>query len=128
MKWLHGHHVFVQSVGVRGGLPLDGFSVEAVGELGVDISRHQPRTFDELEEYGEDFTAYDMIVSFSPAAHRRALEFTRHAALVTLYWPTTDPTAVEGSRSQRLDAYRETRDQILRRIETEFGRPASPGG
>ncbi len=124
MKSIHGRRVYVQSTGVRGGVPLDGFAVGVLQEIDIDISSHQPRTFEEMEAYGEDFSSYDMIVSFTPAAHRRALEYTRHSALETAYWPTLDPTISEGSRAQRLHAYRELRDHIFRQIEAVFG-PAS---
>lgn len=125
LKWMHGQQIFVQSAGVLGGLPLDGFAVEVLREIGVDIARHQPRTFAEMEAYGEDFGAYEMIVSFTPAAHRRALEYTRHSALQAVYWPTEDPTIAEGSREQRLNAYRTVRDRIRERIEEVFG-PGEP--
>ena len=115
-KWLFGSHVFVQSAGVRTDIPLDPFAVEVMAEIGIDISLHRPRSFDEMESYGEDFASYDLLVAFTPAAQRRALEYTRHASLQVAYWPTADPSAVEGSRAQRLDAYRETRDIILGRV------------
>lgn len=121
MKWLHGNHMFVQSVGVHGGASIDGFVVEVMAELGIDLSNHQPRSFEELEVYGEDFTAYDMIISFTPAAHRRAIEYTRTTSLETVYWPTADPTIVEGTREQRLEAYREVREFIRGRIVELFG-------
>jgi protein-tyrosine-phosphatase len=41
MKHLHGHHVFVDSVGVRAGT-LDGFAVEVMAEIGLDMTRHRP--------------------------------------------------------------------------------------
>jgi hypothetical protein len=37
------------------------------------------------------------------------------------YWPTPDPTATEGNREQRLDAYRAVRDQLTRQIRERFG-------
>ncbi len=119
-KWLCGNRVFVQSAGVRGGTSLDPFSVEVMAEMGIDISRHRARSFDEMESYGEDFASYDMLVAFTPAAQRRALEYTRHSSLRVAYWPTADPSAVEGSREQRLEAYRETRDTILGRVRGLF--------
>jgi len=120
-KWAVGERVFVQSAGVRSGLPVDGFAVAVLGELGIDISHHCPRSFDEMESYGEDFSAYDLLVAFTPAAQRRALEYTRHASLDVAYWPTLDPSAVEGSRPQRLEVYRQTRDAILGRIRNLLG-------
>ena len=45
---------------------------------------------------------------------------TRTSAVELEYWPTMDPTAVEGSRDQRLDAYRAVRDELMRRIQLRF--------
>ncbi len=75
-------------------------------------------TFEELEDL--EGLNFDLIVTLSPEAHHKALELTRTLALEVEYWPTADPTAIEGSREQRLDAYRDVRDQLLRRISTRF--------
>jgi hypothetical protein len=45
---------------------------------------------------------------------------TRTLAADVEYWPTADPTAIEGSREQRMNAYREVRDQLLKRIRERF--------
>jgi len=66
-------------------------------------------------------SSYDLIVSLSPEAHHRALEFTRTDAVDVVYWPTLDPTAVEGSRETKLDAYRGVRDGLVRRIRELLG-------
>jgi len=42
------------------------------------------------------------------------------------YWPTPDPTAVEGSREQRLDAYRAVRDGLLQRLTQRFAAGPAP--
>ena len=120
MKKLHGRHVFVQSAGVIHDIDTDGFMIAAAAEIGIDISRHRPRSFDEMEAWGDDFGAYDLIVALSPGAQRRALEYTRHCALEVVYWPTLDPTGIGESREQRLHAYRQTRDQILDAIRRAF--------
>ena len=48
------------------------------------------------------------------------MELTRTSAAEIEYWPTVDPTAVEGSRDQLLDAYRAVRDELERRIQRRF--------
>jgi protein-tyrosine-phosphatase len=93
-------------------------------ELGIDISRHRPMTFEELEDW--EGLNFDLIVTLSPEAHHKALELTRTLAADVEYWPTPDPTVVEGSREQRLAAYREVRDQLIERIKERFG--WQPGG
>lgn len=121
MKKKFGQTVFVQSAGVHHDLPVDPFMVAVAAELGVDISRHQAKSFDEMESWGDDFGSYDMIVALSPAAQRRALEYTSHSSVDVRYWPTLDPTGIGESREQKLDAYRQTRDQIAANILRTFG-------
>ena len=72
-------------------------------------------TFEDLED-----TSFDLIVTLSPEAHHRALEWTRHMAAEVEYWPTFDATAVEGDRERRLEVYREVRDSLIKRIQERF--------
>ena len=114
---IFGRAVYVGSAGVRKG-ELDPFAVAAMAEIGLDISRHKPVTLEELDEW--EGLNFDLIVTLAPEAHHRALELTRTSAVDIEYWPTADPSAVEGSREQRLDAYRAIRDQLLARIRQRF--------
>ena len=118
-----GASTYVASAGVRKG-ELDPFAVAAMDEIGIDIAEHRPMTFEELEDW--EGLNFDLIVTLSPEAHHKALELTRTLAAEVEYWPTPDPTAIEGSREQRLDAYREVRDQLIERIKSRFG--WQPGG
>jgi protein-tyrosine-phosphatase len=108
---------YVGSAGVRKG-ELDPFAVAAMEEIGLDIAKHKPMTIEELEDW--EGLNFDLIVTLSPEAHHRALEVTRTLGADVEYWPTADPTATEGTREQRLDAYREVRDQLARRIRERF--------
>ena len=105
-----GKEIFFASAGVRQG-KLDPFVTAVMDEIGIDLQKHKPHTFEDLED-----STYDMIVSLSPEAHHRALEFTRTDAVDVVYWPTLDPTAIEGSREAMLDAYRGVRDGLIKRI------------
>lgn len=118
-KHMFGNSIYVGSAGVQKG-ELDPFVVAVMEEIGVDISRHKPTTFEELEEI--EGLSFDLIVTLSPPAHHKALELTRTVAADVEYWPTVDPTGIEGSREQRLDAYREVRDQLVAHIQERFGR------
>jgi protein-tyrosine-phosphatase len=117
LQQMFGTSVYVGSAGVQKG-ELDPFAVAAMEEIGIDISRHKPITFEELDEL-EGFN-FDLIVTLSPPAHHKALELIRNAAADVEYWPTVDPTAAEGNREQRLNAYREVRDQLMARIRERF--------
>src|ERR1043166_2577471 len=108
---------YVGSAGVRKG-ELDPFAVAAMEEFGLDITKHRPKTFEELEDW--EGLNFDLIISLSPEAHHKALELTRTLAADVEYWPTPDPTAIEGTREQRMDAYREVRDQLMQRIKARF--------
>jgi len=110
--------LYVRSAGVRKG-KLDPFAVAVMAELGQDISGHKPMTFEELEDW--EGLNFDLIVTLSPEAHHKALELTRTIAAEVEYWPTPDPTAIEGTREQRLAAYREVREQLTERIKNRFG-------
>ena len=116
---LFGRAIYVGSAGVRKG-ELDPFAVAVMAEIGIDISRHKPITFEQLEDL--EGLNFDLIVTLSPEAHHRALELTRTSSVDVEYWPTADPTGVEGSREQRLEAYRAVRDELLAQIRQRFGR------
>jgi arsenate reductase len=120
-KKLLGKRVFVQSAGARGQLPVDPFAIEVCAEIGVDISQHSTHTFDEMEEWGDDLSQFDLIVALSPGAQRRALEGAEGSHVEVEYWPTLDPTDLGDTREQKLAAYRQTRDQIRQRIMERFG-------
>ena len=119
-KRLYGNTAFLDSVGVHAE-ELDSFATAVLDELGVDLHTHRGKSFDDV-----DPTSFDLIVTLSPEAHHSALEFTRSAATDVEYWPIPDPSAVEGSREARLDAYRRTRDMILARLKARFGTPRGP--
>jgi protein-tyrosine-phosphatase len=122
-RHLFGRSVYVGSAGVRKG-DLDPFAAAAMEEIGLDIAKHRPMTFEELEDW--EGLNFDLIVTLAPEAHHKALELTRTIAADVEYWPTPDPTFAEGSREQRLDAYRAVRDELMRRIKERFA--AVPAG
>ena len=107
----------IASAGVRKD-DLDPFAVAAMAEIGIDISAHEPITFEELEDL--DGLDYDLIITLAPEAHHAALALTHRIAAEVEYWPTADPTVIEGNREQRLDAYRAVRDQLVDRIKERF--------
>jgi protein-tyrosine-phosphatase len=114
MKHFHGRTVYVDSVGARKG-ELDPFAIEVMDEIGIDISKHKPKTFDELED-----TSYDLIITLSPEAQHHAVEMTRTMAADVIFWNTLDPSFIEGNRESRLMIYRQIRDQIVERIKQRF--------
>lgn len=121
LKKLAGSQIYVDSCGLRheageGTEGVDPFTRAVMAEAGVDLAHHAPKTFDELED-----DSFDLVISLTPEAQHRAVELTRGRAVEIEYWPTYDPTLVEGSRESRLAAYREVRDFLARRISERFG-------
>ncbi|MFD1911411.1 low molecular weight phosphatase family protein [Halodurantibacterium flavum] len=123
MKKFYGQRAYVQSAGVKNDLDIDGFAVTVSHELGVELDRHRVRSFDEMKEWGDDLSGFDLVVALSPASQRQALELTRFYHLDVEYWPILDPTGIGESREAKLSAYRQTRDQIRDRILERFGPP-----
>ena len=115
MRHLFGKFIYVDSAGAKKG-ERDDFVTEVMDEIGLNLAKHRPKSFDDMEE-----NSFDLVITLSPEAHHRAMELTRTSAAVIEYWPTVDPSVVEGTRDQRLDAYREVRDQLMRRITARFG-------
>jgi protein-tyrosine-phosphatase len=121
MKHLYGHKIYVASAGLKPG-EADPFLKTVLDEIGIELGKHQPHTFAELED-----SSFDLAVSLSPEAHHWALELTRTTAIETEYWPTQDPSATSGSREQILDSYRDVRDSLVARIRKRFGPTGAKG-
>ena len=129
LKRLVGTSIFVDSCGlkrvrpaedddeVEGPARADPFAEAVMAELDCDLSLHRPKTFDELED-----NSFDLVISLTPEAQHRSVELARGRSADIEYWPTQDPTLIEGSREARLAAYREVRDTLARRIAERFGR------
>ena len=129
MKKFYGTDTYVQSVGVKNDLEIDGFSIAVCKEMDVELSRHRSRSFDEMEQWGDDLSSFDLVIALSPASQRRALELTRFFHLDVEYWPILDPSGLGETREDRLASYRQTRDQIIERLIARFGPPtADPAG
>lgn len=127
MKKFYGMDTYVQSAGVYNDLEIDGFSIAVCQELGVELSRHRSRSFDEMEQWGDDLSSFDLIISLSPASQRRALDLTRLFHLDVEYWPILDPTGLGETREAKLESYRQARDQIIERLTERFGAPVEDG-
>ncbi|MBX3503134.1 MAG: low molecular weight phosphatase family protein [Alphaproteobacteria bacterium] len=114
-KRLYGMRAYFDSAGVQAG-EVDPFVLVVLDEMGVDLHRHNVKTLEDVDP-GE----FDLIVTLSPEAHHAALELTRDVATAVEYWPTSDPSAVEGGREIRLHAYRGMRDALMMRMRGRFG-------
>lgn len=123
MKKFYGAGTYVQSVGVKGDMEIDGFAIAVCQEIGVELSRHKARGFDELNEYGEDLSSFDLIVALTPSSKIAAEDLTRIYHLEVEYWPIFDPSGQGETREAKLDAYRKARDEIVARLTARWGAP-----
>ena len=123
MKKFYGTVCYIQSVGVKNDMDIDGFAITVCAELGVELSRHRSRSFDEMEQWGDDLTSFDLVLALSPASQRRAQDLTRFSHLVVEYWPILDPTGLGEGREDRLRSYRQSRDMIIQRLIERWGPP-----
>ena len=121
MKKVYGKNTYVKSVGAMSDQEIDGFAIAVCAEIGVELSRHQSRSFDQMEQWGDDLSSFDLILSLSPASQRRALELTRYFHLEVNYWPIMDPTGLGESRDSKLRSYRQSRDQIVAELTRQWG-------
>ena len=108
--------IFADSCGVSPG-NADGFAIAVLREVGIDMEKHQPKSFNDL-----DSGFYDVIISFSPEAHETAMALTQSMDCETLYWPVDNLANLTGSRDERLRAYRHVRDDIMAKLEHYLGK------
>jgi len=120
MKRYHGKRVFVDSAGVHTG-KLDPFMVEVMKEVGVDMTHHNPKTFENLTD-----DSFDTVISLSPHAQHKAVDLTRYMHCDVKFWNTFDPSLVEGTREAKLAAYRQVRDQLSQKILDLYPFPDDP--
>ncbi|CUH58818.1 arsenate reductase (thioredoxin) [Thalassobacter stenotrophicus] len=125
MKKLYGMDIYVQSAGVMNDLEIDGFAIAVCAEIDVELERHRSRSFEEMQEWGDDLSGFDLIIALSPASQRMALDLTRLYHLEVEYWPIMDPTGLGNNRDQKLESYRQSRDQIRDKLVERFGPPHS---
>ena len=85
------------SVGVRAGEP-DPFAAAVMDEIGIDLSRHVPKSLDHAQGR---LVRSDREPLAGSASQGAAL--AQGFAVDVEYWPTPDPSLAEGSREQILE-------------------------
>jgi protein-tyrosine-phosphatase len=122
-KLMYGDRIYVDSCGLKPEEGIDPFVTAVIDEVGGDLSGHQAKSFDDLND-----GSFDLVVSLTPHAHHRAVEMARGRAVEIEYWPIIDPTLATGSRDARMDVYRAAREALRQRILARFGKPSTFGG
>lgn len=110
---LGGGAIGAESAGVTPGEP-DPLAQAVLGEAGLTLAA-RPRPVEEVR-----LGLFDLIVALSPQAQHRALELTRNLPVTVEFWHVADPSLVDGSREQRLAAYRAARDDLLQKLKDRF--------
>ncbi|SFM05595.1 low molecular weight phosphatase family protein [Shimia aestuarii] len=123
MKKFFGTDVYVQSAGIRNDLEIDGFAISVCEEIGVELSRHRSRSFEEMEKWGDQLSSFDLVVALTPASRAEARDLTRFYHLDLEYWPISDPSGMGENRESRLEAYRKSRDEIIGHLVERWGDP-----
>ena len=113
-KHLFGRKIYFDSVGLLCE-DVNGYAIAVMAELGIDISKHKGKTFDELHDM-----SFDLIITMTPQAQHTALDLTRTISMDVEYWPTYDPTAVRGQREEILREYRISRDYLYEKVKDRF--------
>ena len=114
LKKIHGDRIYVDSVGKLVG-EKNGYMIQVMDEIGIDLSSHRPKTFESLDD-----TSFDLIISLSPEAQHAAVELTRWMSCELVYWPTYNPDSIRGRREARLIGFRQIRDDLIDKIEGRF--------
>jgi protein-tyrosine-phosphatase len=114
MHHYRGDKIYVASAGISAGDP-DPFVGLVMDEIGIDLKTHRPHSFEDLED-----SAFDLLVTLSPEAEKRAGDMARNTAIEIESWKISDPSTCQGSREQILDAYRAVRDDLVKRIKERF--------
>jgi protein-tyrosine-phosphatase len=115
MHHVAGHKIYVASAGIRAGDP-DPFVGMIMDEVGLDLTRHRPHSIEDLAD-----SAFDVVITLSPEAEAYARYMTKTMAIQVEHWSTPDPSTTTGSRNQILDAYREVRDGLKKKVDERFG-------
>lgn len=93
---------------------LNPLAVEAMHEVGVDISGKETQAVSDVLKSGQ-FFRYVVTVCDETSAERCPIF---PGVTQRLHWSFPDPSALTGTREERLEGTRKIRDQIRSRIET----------
>ena len=120
MKKQFGTSIYAQSVGVESDLEIDGFAITVCKEIDVELSRHQVRSFDDMEKLGEQMIAFDVIIALSKASYHKVLRIVPNKKIEIIYWPIIDPVFTSERREEKLAVYRLIRNQLQGLISEAF--------
>ena len=124
-KLYYGKKIFIQSAGILNDFEIDGFAISVCEEIGIKLAKHQPRSFLDMDQWGDRIDSFDLVVALSETSKRKVIEATKSYAVKVIYWPIFDPTVIVNRREEKIENYRKTRDQISAKLIDFFGTPIS---
>ena len=124
-KLYYGKKIFIQSAGILNDFEIDGFAISVCEEIGIKLAKHQPRSFLDMDQWGDRIDSFDLVVALSETSKRKVIEATKSYAVKVIYWPIFDPTVAVNRREEKIENYRKTRDQISAKLIDFFGTPIS---
>ncbi len=122
MRRLYGDSLFVDSCGLTVEDGVDPLAVQVMREVGVDVSGHLSKCFEDLQ-----VDSFDLVVALTRQSQAHAEAGVRSCAVAVEYWDVLDPTLTEGSREAVLEGYRQVRDILEARMIERFGPPTAVG-
>lgn len=84
-------------------------AIAAMKEIGIDISGHRSKSIDEFATQ-----AFDYVITVCDNANQHCPTFAGPSQRI--HWNIEDPAAIEGDEQTRLDAFRQARDELHRRL------------
>ena len=111
LRRLAGDRFEVESAGLDPG-NVNPLAVEALGDLGIDISAKKTQSVFDLYKQGRVF---QYVIAVCDEASERCPIFP--SAIKRLSWSFPDPSRVEGSYNERLDKTKAIRDEIAEKIQ-----------
>ena len=124
-KLYYGKKIFFQSAGILNDLEIDGFAISVCEEIGIKLAKHQPRSFLDMDQWGDRIDSFDLVVALSETSKRKVIEATKSYAVKVIYWQIFDPSVGVNRREEKIANYRKTRDQISANLIDFFGTPIS---
>ena len=86
-------------------------AIEAMREIGIDISGHRSKSVDEFA--GQQF---DYVITVCDNANQQCPMFPGKTERI--HWSLADPAEVEGDENARLAAFTNARDELRQRLKT----------
>ena len=115
LNQLCGGQFQARSAGIEPG-KLNPIVAQAMAEIGVDVSGHQPRAVADVLREGQSFDT--VITVCDETSAKRCPLFPGSGE--RLHWGFPDPSALQGTPEEKLAGTRSIRDTIKTRIEREF--------